>query len=115
MKLKKAVTLIPDILFACKQSTSSVLVPCVSSVQKYKYMLSLHFFFFFLSLLFTYLGCRGQKMVVLVPKNTPVLQYLCWRLPVCVVFVPHPLDPDLLACVDFYRRVFAWCWLIVFA
>lgn len=39
---------IPDILFVCKQSTSSVLVPCVSSVQKYKYMLSLHFFSIFL-------------------------------------------------------------------
>lgn len=45
----------PDI--ACKQSTSSVLVPSVSSVQKYKYMLSLLFFLF----LFTYLGRIGRK------------------------------------------------------
>lgn len=44
----------PDV--ACKQSTSSVMVPSVSSVQKYKYMLSLLFFF-----LFTYLGRIGQK------------------------------------------------------
>lgn len=62
----------PDILLACKQNTSSVLVPCVSSVQKYKYMFSFQ-------QLFSFFFCFGshiqdvadKKKVVLVCKNTP--------------------------------------------
>ena len=36
-------------LFVCKQSTNIFTAPCISSVQKYKYMLSLQLRFFFRS------------------------------------------------------------------
>lgn len=86
----------PDIPLACKQSTSSVLVPSVSSVQKYKYMLSLLFF------LFTYLGCVGPQKGS-VPKSAPVLPRLCWSFAYFCSVGPAPFHP----------AVAGWCRFVV--
>lgn len=94
----------PDIPLACKQSTSSVLVPSVSSVQKYKYMLSLLFS------LFVHISrmCRTQKKVQFL-KAHQCCRVCAGIMPIFAVLAPPPSIPLLLAGVDLLSGV---CWMV---
>lgn len=74
------------------------MVPSVSSVQKYKYMLSL-LFSRFVHISRTY---RTQKKVS-VPKNAPVLPCLCWSFAYFCSVGPAPFHPG----------VAGWCRFVV--
>lgn len=83
----------PDV--ACKQSTSSVLVSSVSSVQKYKYMLSL----LFVHISRTY---RTKKKSFSSLKRTSVAVSVLEFAYFCSV-CPAPFHPD----------VAGWCGFVV--
>lgn len=114
----------PDIVFACKQSTSSVLVH-VSLLYKSINIFSLSIFLFFL--FFTYRGCSGRtkkegkkKMAAVVPR-TPQRgaaprrrggsRRRCGRGPALPAWIPAALAGVELEPVGW----FACCCWIVFA
>lgn len=106
MKLRDArADVTPDIPLACKQSTSSVLVPSVSSVQKYKYMLSL-LFSRFVHISRTY---RTQKKEFQFLKARQCCRVCAGVLPIFAALAPPPSIPLLLAGVDLLSGV---CWMV---